>query len=344
MKFFEICKKYDIFKKKFKFNNLFHFYIHDCKVEFFKSVMQNFQTSMKISNLFVIEFIVLFTISNGLNFRSYHFVMIWIIVILLKSIETITNTECAMFLIDEKYFQKILFNETIIKMIVSINVKNITNVHKECDIYVFLNLYLNDESKSIFSREYFRREIHVIKDLKCKFFLEMNILKAKQIIINLINKIMIIFTCKDLIVSIKIALKSNARICRVIHFKNQAVIFFKSMTQISIYMKNKSLSDDKNYFFESNQQQLATFLKQLNDFYTHVCHDNVTEVYVKNDKNMTIKISRRARLKTLTEYEIKNCYQIDDVYHEVTMMNNIKKNKNLILKRIEWFHDFWIFS
>ena len=171
---------------------------------------------------------------------------------LFKFIKIVTNIECAMFFINENYFRKILFDENVIKMIVSINVKNIKNVYKKCDIYVFLILYLNDESKNVSVREYFRREIHVIKNLKCKLFFKMNILKTKQIIINLINKIMIIFTCKDLIMFIKIALKSNARIRRVIHFKNQVVIFFKSVTQISIYMKNKSLSDDKNYFFESN--------------------------------------------------------------------------------------------
>ena len=136
----------------------------------------------------------------------------------------------------------------------------------------------------------------------------MNILKAKQIIINLINKMMIIFTCRDLIIFIKIAFKSNARIRRVIYFKNQIVILFKSIAQISIYMKNKLLSNDKNYFFKSNQQQLTIFLKQLNNFYTYVCHDNVTEVHVRNDKNMTIKISRQIRLKTLIEYETKKCY------------------------------------
>ena len=97
------------------------------------------------------------------------------------------------------------------------------------------------------------------------------------------------------------------------------------MTQISIYMKNKLLSNDRNYFFESNQQQLTIFLKQLNDFYTHVCHGNVAEVHVKNDKNMTVKISRRARLKILIEYEIQDCYQINNVYYEMTMMNNIKE-------------------
>ena len=175
-------------------------------------------------------------------------------IILLKFIEIVTNIECAVFFINEKYFRKLLFDENVIKMIVSINVKNIKNVHKKCDIYVFFDLYLNDESKNTFFREYVRREIHIIKNLKCKFFLEMNILKAKQIIINLINKIMMIFTCRNFIIFIKIAFKLNARICRVIHFKNQIVISFKSITQISIYMKNKLLSNDKNYFFKSNQQ------------------------------------------------------------------------------------------
>ena len=93
-------------------------------------------------------------------------------IVLLKSIEIVTNIECAVFFIDEKYFRKLLFDENVIKMIVSINVKDIENVHKKCDIYVFFDLYLNDESKNISFREYFQREVHVIKNLKCKFFLK----------------------------------------------------------------------------------------------------------------------------------------------------------------------------
>ena len=170
MKFFEICKKCDVFKKKFKFNNLFHAHIRDCKVNFFKSITKKFQTSIKISNLFVIEFIASFTVNNDLNFRNYYFVIIWIMIILLKFIEIVTNIECAVFFINEKYFRKLLFDENVIKMIVLINVKNIKNVHKKCDIYVFFDLYLNDESKNISFCEYFWCEVHVIKNLKCKLF------------------------------------------------------------------------------------------------------------------------------------------------------------------------------
>ena len=90
---------------------------------------------------------------------------------------------------------------------------------------------------------------------------------------------------------------------------------------------------------------MTIFLKQLNDFYIHVCHDNVTEVHVKNDKNMTVKISRRTRLKTLIEYETKKCYQIDDEYHEMTMISNIQnmkiwfQNKSNDFTIFEFFHE-----
>ena len=62
-----------------------------------------------------------------------------------KFIEMITNIKYAIFSINKNYFQKLLFDENVIKMIVSINVKNIKNVDKKCNIYVFLILYFNDK-------------------------------------------------------------------------------------------------------------------------------------------------------------------------------------------------------
>ena len=93
-------------------------------------------------------------------------------IILLKFIEIVTNIKCAVFFINEKYFRKLLSDKNVIKIIVLINVKNIKNVHKKCDIYVFFNLYLNDKSKNIYFHKYFQREVHVIKNLKCNLFLK----------------------------------------------------------------------------------------------------------------------------------------------------------------------------
>ena len=319
-----VCKKCGIPKKKFKSNNLFHSHIRGCKRKPSKPVVQSPQTPVKIPNLPVIESTAPSTIGNGLGFRSYHFAMIWIMVDLLKPIEAVADTGCAVSLIDEDYFRKILPDENVIKMAAPINVKDIENAHKKCDTYVLLALYLDGESKGVPARGYFRREVHVIKNLKCKLLLEMDILEAEQVTINLTNKTMVIPTCKDLVVPIRIAPKPNARIRRVVHSKDQAVIPPKSVAQVPTYMKSKPLPDDRDYLFEPNQQQLTASLRQLGGFYTHVCHGNVAGVHVRNDKNMTVRIPRRARLGTLTEYETKGCYQVDDEYHEVAVVSNIQ--------------------
>ena len=216
------------------------------------------------------------------------------------------DSECVVSLIDETYFRQILSAEKVIKMTAFINVREIKNVFRENDFYLLLNLYLNEVFRDSPTREYFRKKIHIVNDLKCKIFLNMNILKAKQMIFNMKNKTMILFTCKNLIVFIRITSKSNARIRRMIHFKNQTVISAKAIAQMFIYFKRKRLSDDKNYFFESDQKQLTIVLSELNDFYVHVCERNLICVQIKNDRDVAVKISRKIRLDTLTKYEKKN--------------------------------------
>ena len=94
----------------------------------------------------------------------------------------------------------------------------------------------------------------------------MDIFESKRITLNMIDKSMIVFICKNLIVFIRIILKPNARIRRVMHFKNQTLISVKSMTQVFIYFKKKRFFDDKNYLFESNQKQLTAALKKSKVF------------------------------------------------------------------------------
>ena len=102
-------------------------------------------------------------------------------------------------------------------MSVSINVRDINNVLHECITYVMLNVFLNDTFQIVSIRRQLHREFHVMKNLKCKIFLKINILNAEQMTINLTNKIMMIPICKNLMMSIKIILKSNARIRKIVH-------------------------------------------------------------------------------------------------------------------------------
>ena len=137
-------------------------------------------------------------------------------------IKTIVDTECSMNLINENYLKNILFNLIINKMSVSINVRDIDNVLHECITYVMLNVFLNDTFQIVSTWKQLHKKFHVVKNFKCKIFLKMNILNAEQMSINLINKIMMISICKNLMMSIKITFKSNARIRRVVHSKKKS--------------------------------------------------------------------------------------------------------------------------
>ena len=161
----------------------------------------------------------MFAVENDLDFRFYQYAIVWFRIKMKCQMKTIVDPECSMNLIDENYLKNILSNLIINKMFVSINICDIDNALHECIIYVMLNIFLNDTFQIISTREQLHKEFHVIKNFKCKIFLKMNILDAKQMNIDLINKIMIISICKNLMILIKIIFKSNARIKRIVHSK-----------------------------------------------------------------------------------------------------------------------------
>ena len=127
----------------------------------------------------------------------------------------------------------------------------------------------------------------------------------------------------------------------MIHFKNQTVISAKTVAQMLIYLKKKRFSDDRNYFFESDQKQLTIVLNELSDFYVHVCEENLICVQIKNDRDVAVKISRKTRFDTLTKYEKKECYQLNEIYHDVAIVISVKQMKIWFenSNNYEVFHD-----
>jgi hypothetical protein len=141
-------------------------------------------------------------------------------IFLLRSIiKDVIDTRCVMSLIDTRYLLISMSNIITIKMSL-INVKDINEIFHECISYVILDLYLDDIFEKKKKRDHFRREFHVVDDLRCKILIDMNILSSEQMRIDLISKSLFISTCRNLEILIRIALKSNARIKRVIHNKD----------------------------------------------------------------------------------------------------------------------------
>ena len=298
----QICAKNATNQKNFFFfNNVFHSHIRSCSKK--KSLMKIIQK--KISNLFIIKFSISFAMKNELDFRFHQYAIVWFRVTMKSQIKTIVDTKCSMSLIDENYLKNILFNLIISKMSVSINVRDIDNALHECITYVMLNVFLDGTSQIVSIRKQLHKEFHVVKNFKCKILLKMNILNVEQMNINLINKIMTISICKNLVVSIRITFKSNVRIRKIVHSKKKIIISVKSVVKISTYLKKKKFFDNKNYFFESNQTNFTIAFEKIEDFYTHICDCNFSFVQIKNDLLISMTLFKRSRLDTLIEYEKK---------------------------------------
>jgi hypothetical protein len=233
-----------------------------------------------------------------------------------STIEGVVDIECAMSLIDVKYLTLTLPKVSIVEMLASINVRDIENVLHQFSAYVMLDLYLDElfDDKKI--RDHMRREFHVMNDLKCKLLMRLDIMISEEMIINLADKSLIILTCEKLIVSIRINLKPNSRIRRIVHSKEFVIVFSNSVTSILTYMRERKLSFNRNFLFESNHDALTASLGDMSGLYTHVCDCNLVFVHVRNGLFKSVIISLRTRLGLLIEYEEKECFQIESDLHE----------------------------
>ncbi len=226
-----------------------------------------------------------------------------------KSIfEEVADIECAMFLIDMKYLMITLSKVDILKMFALINVRDIENALHQFDAYVMLDLYLNEVTHDKKIRDHIRRKFHIVNDLKCKLLMKLDIMISKEMIINLKNKSLIILICENMIVFIKINLKSNSRIKRVVHSKELVIVSSNFVISILTYMREKKLSSNKDFLFKSNHDVVTIFLDDMNDLYTHVCDYNLVFVHVRNNLSKSMIISSRTRLELLIEYEKKECF------------------------------------
>ena len=254
------------------------------------------------------------------------------------SIENVIDSDYAMSFIDKNYLADILFEIKMIKMPASINVCDIDNVIHSSRTYAVLDFYMKDVSEGKLAVDKIHREFHIVDELRCKTLVEMNIMTLEQMMLDFQNKIFYVSLYDKLIAFIRIAFKLNARIHRVVMTKKNIIFSLKSIAKVSIYMREKKLSDDKDYFFEFNKFDFVAHLSDFDDFYTHVIDCNMIYVNVKNNLSIVKRISRRVCLKLLIEYEKKECYQINFsqqnlIFTSVVFAQNFRSIISEILNR-----------
>jgi hypothetical protein len=105
-------------------------------------------------------------------------------------------------------------------------------------------------------------KVYLINNLKTKFFKSVNILKLKQVIINILSrKLKFEFYKKNLILC-EIKIRNNVRICQIICTTKKKIILAKLTTKIVISLKKKNKFFECNFFLELTM--LETYIYFVN--------------------------------------------------------------------------------
>ena len=158
----------------------------------------------------------------------------------------------------------------------------------------------NDSKKQI--RACFRREIHVVDDLKVNILIDIDIIDVENISIDVSNKKTRIKSC-NVIVFIEVRISQrDILVFKSIHFRKTTMM--SSRFEISIEIHYLFVSNNRDCFFE---------LKKLSYliFYAHIIDISINAIIVKNDFDHLIQISRNLRFDKLVQFEYSNAFHID---------------------------------
>ena len=146
-----------------------------------------------------------------------------------------------------------------------------------------------------------------MNNLRTHALFDVDILKFEQIILDMSKRIITFFVCNDLIALMKLILKSQ-RIVRTIRSVDKITISSHTCLVVFVKIRDQSLSTNKNYNFESKQnfQQL----KFENDFFNHIIDVHLAVVQIRNVINVSIILSKHAKIDMLRDFEKKDCYHV----------------------------------
>jgi hypothetical protein len=194
----------------------------------------------------------------------------------------------------------------ILQIAFSVTVRDIEIAIHNCFEYVILDLFISD-FKEIAK---ITRQVHVVDNLRAKFFMRMNILESEEMILNLQRRKLVLSLCESLKVNIRVISRFDQfKVDRVVLIERLISISAKFIASVSIKMKD-SLSN-RNYLFQFISRGLN--LEQIDDVMTHMINADLTSVQVCNFTNKSVVVSRRARLDRIIEYEKHECYVIDSI-------------------------------
>jgi len=107
-------------------------------------------------------------------------------------------------------------------------------------------------------------EVYLINNLKTKFLISINILKLKQVIINILSRKLRFEFCKKILILCKIKIRNNVRICRTIRTMKKKIILAKLIAKIVVTLKKKNKFLKYNFLFKLIMRETYTYFVNAN--------------------------------------------------------------------------------
>ena len=194
--------------------------------------------------------------------------------------------------------------------------------------YVIFFIYIinrNDVDNNV--RTCFRRETHVVDDLKINIFIENNVINVENFFINFQKKIVYVKKCK-IIIFIEIKFFKTFIVQRSIYLKKIITIFSYAKLVIFIHLLNNNFSHFRNFLFESKKiYHVFMYVRLINVF--------IEIVIIRNNNDRLIQISRNIRLKKIFELKYFNVFLTN--FENNVDVQKLTIRQSIFVHKKKWF-------
>ena len=113
--------------------------------------------------------------------------------------------------------------------------------------------------------------------------------------------------------------RNNVRIRRVVRAKRRQIISSKSIKIVKVFLRDKKLLLNRNFLFKPS----------INKVYTHLINTNFNFITIRNNRILSLIISRYYQVNSIIKYEAKEEYPINVENYSLTA--KVDPIKNLII-------------
>ena len=213
------------------------------------------------------------------------------------------DSGCTMALTDRDHLDTIPHGE-IKKTPQPIRVRGIGAREHDSSEYTELDFYIHgkkaDGTPAI---AHFKREVHIVDDLKAKMLIGMDIMGPEGIALDPANKRLTVGSC-GIVAPLSVKSKGE-RVDRIMRTTALTTIPPRSTVPVSVKFRGLPIPQDRDYMFHP---QSDARLGPDGGFCSHIADANIAVVQVRNATNKPCVLSKNAKVGRLRDYEEQGCY------------------------------------